>query len=497
MRLSDLLAYDDIVIQCHDNPDADALASGFALSKYLLSKGKTSRFIYRGRNKISKSNLLIMIRSLNIPISYEPDYEGRIPILVNVDCQYGQRNVSAGSAETVAIIDHHKAYPLAEGVDPELTLIRSNIGSCSTVIWDMMRDEGIDANDDPALATALYYGLYTDTNKLSEMNHPLDRDMVDSLTNTNMALIREMSNSNISLEELKITGDAILGYQYLDVQKTLLIEADPCDPNILGVISDFALETDKVDVTVAFYHKDEEIKFSVRSCSKTVHANDLAGFIAEGAGGAGGHMFKAGGMMLPDKINTDVNSYITARISAYFEQYDILYAKDTVLDTSTMRCYTKLDQELGTVKLTDVFPEKSKVLLRTLEGDINIIVDNETYLMIGIEGEVYPIKESKLRSSYRFIDAEYHATFEYEPSIKNLLTGENKKILEYARPVMSSGGTKIYAAPLKRAVKLFTAWDEERYYLGNIGDYIAVREDDCHDIYVVNRKLFDKLYKEC
>lgn len=42
MRLSDLLSYDDIVIQCHDNPDADALASGAALHWYFTQKGKKS-----------------------------------------------------------------------------------------------------------------------------------------------------------------------------------------------------------------------------------------------------------------------------------------------------------------------------------------------------------------------------------------------------------------------------------------------------------------------
>ena len=40
MRLSDILKYNDIVIQCHDNPDADALASGFALYTFLTAYGK-------------------------------------------------------------------------------------------------------------------------------------------------------------------------------------------------------------------------------------------------------------------------------------------------------------------------------------------------------------------------------------------------------------------------------------------------------------------------
>ena len=39
LKLSDFLKYERIVIQCHDNPDADALASGFALRWYLEKQG--------------------------------------------------------------------------------------------------------------------------------------------------------------------------------------------------------------------------------------------------------------------------------------------------------------------------------------------------------------------------------------------------------------------------------------------------------------------------
>ena len=40
MKLSELLEFSEIVIQCHDNPDADAIASGFALYTYFGEKGK-------------------------------------------------------------------------------------------------------------------------------------------------------------------------------------------------------------------------------------------------------------------------------------------------------------------------------------------------------------------------------------------------------------------------------------------------------------------------
>ena len=76
------------------------------------------------------------------------------------------------------------------------------------------------------------------------------------------------------------------------------------------------------------------------------------------------------------------------------------------------------------------------------------------------------------------------------------MTGERKKVLPAARGVISSGGSRILAKKLKRYVKLFTAWDEEKYYSGNPGDYIACREDDPHDIYIIRNRLFHQLYKE-
>lgn len=500
MRLNELLLYDDIVIQCHDNPDADALSSGYALFWYLTKMGKTPRFIYRGNNKITKSNLIIMLHELRVPVKYEPDFDERPQLLITVDCQYGQKNVTKTEAENIAIIDHHQTTDDL----PALSEIRSQMGSCATVIWDMICEEGLDVNEDPLLSTALYYGLYTDTNKLSEVSHPLDRDMRDTLE-VNKSLIVKMSNSSISLDELKITGRAILDYKYFGKNKYLLIRAEKCDPNILGVISDFSMETVDVNITIAYFVSPAEIKFSVRSCEKEVHANELAAFLSEGIGGGGGHMIKAGGTIRPEKLaalydgseETDslVEKEFEKRLDIYFSMYKVMYAKDTLLDTSEMKLYEKLPQKLGYVKLTDVFPADTLVEIRTLEGDVNIRIVEDTYLMIGIEGEVYPIEKKKLERSYKKIDEPYEGVFEYEPSIKDVITGEKKGVLKYARSILATGNVRIYAKPLDEYVKLFTAWDEEKYYSGRPGDHIAVREDDSHDIYIINERLFDRLYR--
>ena len=492
--LGSFLGYENIVVQCHDNPDADALASGYAIVWFFRQHGKKVRFIYRGRNEIQKSNLQIMIKELAVPVEYEPDFDEKPDLLILVDCQSGQKNVTATDAKRTVIIDHHhhtvKLLPMFE-------YIRSEVGSCATLCWSLIKDEGLDPNTDRLLATALYYGLFSDTNRLSEVSHPLDRDMMDTLV-INKVTVTEMINSNISLNELKLTGKAILNYEYHEENKYLVIEAEACDPCILGVISDFALETENVNVCVAFYESPYEVKFSVRSCSKEVRADELASYLAEGlGGGGGGHTLKAGGTMLPDCLSKSARDTIEERLRWYYDRYLVIYAKNTKLNTSKWPAYEKIAQSLGYVRLSDVFPLGTLINIRTLEGDVDTIIDEEAFLMIGVEGEVYPIKVNKLLSSYQLTNFVYTKAekFEYEPRIKNKKTGEVKKVMPFAKTARTIGSSIVFAKPLEQPVKLFTLWTEDKYYSGKVGDYLTVRADDEHDIYIVNGALFDRFYK--
>lgn len=517
MKLSDLQKYNDIVIQCHDNPDADALASGYGLYWYFTNIGyagrrgtderpgqKNVKFIYRGKKAITKSNLRIMLEELDIPVDYAPDYDEVPELLITVDCQYGQRNVTETKAENIAVIDHHQmtANP------PGRSEIRSHIGSCATIVWDMIRAEAVDNLDirsNPKLATALYYGLFTDTGRLSELVHPLDKDMLDDII-PNEALIKKMNNSNISLEELTITGNAILNYKFDEKDGWLILKAEPCDSNILGVISDFALETEGLDICIAYYVSDSEVKFSVRSCTSEVHANELAECLADGIGGGGGHIYKAGGTIRPEKIpelsegglEETVDRLLVDRVDSYFEKSTIVYPGETDYDISGMTRYKKKRVEIGVVILPDIYPVGTKLEVRAFEGSVDITVSDTTYLMITLDDAPYPIEKDKFEKSYRFLGHPYKSEFEYEPRIRDAISGESCKVLKYAQAVESAGESYIYAKPVPEdtLVKVFTRWNKEKYYPGKPGDYIAVREDDLKDIYVIKNEMFDRLYEE-
>lgn len=323
MKLADLLNYNSIVIQCHDNPDADTIASGFGVYTYLKSMNKNVSLIYGGNFEVKKSNLKLMISELNIPLTHVTSQEniGFPDLLITVDCQYGEGNVQKFTATNIAIIDHHQI----SGDLPDISEIRSDQNSCSTIVWDMLRNEGNPALlEDLDLGTALYYGLMTDTNNFTEIYNPLDRELLDTANFRESDIVR-FKNSSISLEELRIAGTALLGYEYNENYRFALVEAKPCDPSILGIISDMMLEVDSVDTCLVYTVLDFGVKYSVRSCiTEDVKANELAEYISTGLGSGGGHLVKAGGLLQRELMEKKGFDYDTIAIKALL--YKILKA---------------------------------------------------------------------------------------------------------------------------------------------------------------------------
>lgn len=502
MKLTDLLQYKKIYIQCHDNPDADTIASGFALYRYFSDMGKEVVFFYSGKFILQKSNLKLMIKELQIPIQYEKELpELTDELLLMVDCQYQAGNVTEVTAEHVAVIDHHQV----EMEENEFCEINSGLGSCSTLVWKLLVDAGYPVNEDIIIGTALYYGLYTDTNQFAEVFNPLDMDMRESVM-VNQSMIRQFRNANISLTELETAGIALIRNIYNEQYRYAIIKSAPCDPNILGLISDFLLQVDKVDTCVVYNILNDGIKLSVRSCIKEVRANELAEFLCEGIGSGGGHVEKAGGFisakLYENKYNgVHTESYFGDRMNEYFENTEIIYAKDADIDVKDMELYQKKEMVLGFVRANNVYSLGTKIRVRTLEGDLDMEVSDDLIIMIGIKGEVYPIKEEKFNRSYRVLKehsdlSDTTIQMKYIPIIKNRTDDTAALITEFAGSCVTTGTSQIYVKQLDKTTKIFTAWDEEKYMLGKAGDYLAVRKEDHHDIYAVEENIFELTYEK-
>lgn len=356
MKLIDLLKFDDIIIQCHDNPDADAIASGFGLYQYFIINGKQPRFIYSGKNQIQKKNLVMMVEELQIPIEYVTALPAP-ELLLLTDCQYGEGNVTRFEAKQVAMIDHHEICV----EENEYTEIRSSYGSCSTVVYSMLLDEEVRVNLYKELATALYYGLYMDTN-----------------------------------------------------------EAYP---------------------------------------------------------------------------GTDFKDCIKQRMTQYFKSYKIFDTTLEIVDTTNMKYYKKLPIRVGFAKTLDFAPEGTGLMVRTLEGDVTILSDTNIFIMIGVEGEVYPIKREIFEASYQVLEEPYRIETDYCPKVRNKRTDETYFLSDYAGSCFNLNENMILAKPLTMTTKVFTKWYHDDYMLGNIGDYLAIRDDGNNDAYIVKKDIMHKTYE--
>lgn len=495
MKITDLLKFNDVVIQIHDNPDADAVGSGYAIYRYFADNGKRVRLVYGGRSAIGKSNMLLMISELKIPVEYVTTLD-KTELLLTVDCQYGEGNVQRFEAENIAMIDHHNTGKYSD----EMAEIRSHLVSCATVCYALLKDAGYDVNADVKIATALYYGLYMDSNQLAEISHPYDRDMIEFLQ-YDRTLIGRLKYANLNMADFETAGQAILSSVYHKEFHYAIIKAKECDPNLLGVIGDFALQVDSIDVCVIYTENPGGYKISVRSCVMEVAANELVGFLVEGIGDGGGHLDKAGGYMSMAKYKEkyeelDIKSYFVNRLKFYFEEYEVLHYSDGMKNPESFKKYRKRSNHLGYVKSTDLFEAGVECRIRTLEGDVFINCAEDVYIMIGPIGEAYPIKSERFAASYEVSDLSYDKQFEYAPSAIRMGDNTTINLLPYARSCISKPGAMVWAKPVSIHTKVFNRWNYETYMNAKIGDMVIYNMQDEKDVYVVQQSLFDILYEE-
>lgn len=502
MRLSDLEKYKSVTIQCHDHPDADAIGAGYGLYRYFTDRGCSVRLIYSGQSRIQRTNLKLMIEKLDIPLEYvAPGELKRVDgLLLTVDCQYGEGNVTYIEAEHVAVIDHH---PLTVTGLKDYR-VQQNLGSCSTLVWSMLREEHYPVAKDVNLGTALYYGLYMDTNQFSELFNPLDMDMWENVT-VNKSLMARLRNSNLSLQELEIAGIAMIRYNYNENFHFAVIRAQSCDPNILGLISDFLLQVDVIDTCVVYNEMNDGYKLSVRSCIREVSASELADYLTEGIGSGGGHYEKAGGFIsrklyrkkYPTRHTED---YFNNRMMEYFGSFEILTSRDMNLDVTKMRRYARSNEPVWYIRAEDIVRPGAQISIRTEKENFESVVAEGMYFAIERDGVVHPMTEERfhliLKSTDEKMSEEDCRDMEYVPVIKDWTYDRLYRLTDYAKLCVPKKEFRIYAMRLDRCVKLFPEWEEDKYMLGRPGDYLAVSEDDLRNVFIEpGDKFLDRFHE--
>ena len=161
------------VVLTHDNPDPDAVASACGLA-HLLHKcaGVVATPAYGGI--IGRAENKAMLKVLHLPIQPVSRIEHQPHDLIClVDTQPEVGNYSLASSDLPQlVIDHHPARPkslLAAFHD-----VGGPAGATSTMVTQYLRAARLAPS--PALATALFYGIKSDTRDLGREYDPADID---------------------------------------------------------------------------------------------------------------------------------------------------------------------------------------------------------------------------------------------------------------------------------------------------------------------------------
>ena len=159
------------LIHLQHNPDPDALGSAAAL-KYLLERllGVSAVLAYTGR--VGRVENRAMLRYLNIKIkpSFKIDYRDfDLVVVVDTHPGAGTCQLPEGVVPDI-VVDHHPSVDQMEGV--AFPYYNPDFGSTSTMVGALFVENGIPM--DQRIATALTYGIRTDTMDLSRGTTPLD-----------------------------------------------------------------------------------------------------------------------------------------------------------------------------------------------------------------------------------------------------------------------------------------------------------------------------------
>ena len=282
-----------VIIQAHDFPDHDAVASAYALAYLLNQQGIATQLVYHG--VIDRVSIHRMIETLAIPIIHASEAGLRAEdILIVVDGCVGEKNVTDLTGEEVAVIDHHQVTP-APGLWYQD--IRPDYGATATIIYEYYQQLGIIMP--VAVATALQVGLNIDTANMTRgvceadvaafafFHRIADQDLVNNICR-NCLESSELPYYQHLLSELRIERGVAIAQMPAD-----------CPKNLLGLLGDFLIAVDSVDVSILACGRPGTIQLSLRSERPEVDVAQLAQqvLVDNDIGFGGGHTHMAGGIV--------------------------------------------------------------------------------------------------------------------------------------------------------------------------------------------------------
>lgn len=290
--LSVLAAYDGFLVVAHDNPDPDAIASGWAVCALIEDRlHKPVRLVAGGA--IVRAENKHMVELLDPPLCLVNELApspGTATILV--DSQPGASNhlLTRAGIRPVAVIDHHLN---GNGGNLAFKDVRTDAAASASIAASYLREQRVAPG--AKLATALLYAIRTETCGYESCYSALDRSLLPWLTErAEPELLAEIDNAPLPRAYF---GDLVLAMQstflYDDSALCLLPRAQGAE--IVGEVADLLIRCQGIDRVFCGALCGDDLIVSVRTAKDNDSAAKLLEKTLNGLGGGGGHAHRAGG----------------------------------------------------------------------------------------------------------------------------------------------------------------------------------------------------------
>jgi len=286
--------FHSLLILPHNDPDPDAIASATALG-YLLEHrlGIRADIVYRGI--IGRAENKALVRYLDHPLRRltSPNLRQRVPkALVDTQPGAGNNALPPQSMATI-VIDHHpwrEETAMAAFAD-----VRSDVGATSSILTEYLQVAGVEIPS--YLATALFYGIKTDTMGLGRGGSQTDaaayfylqpRIDVDALVEIERAQVptEYFRSFDTALRTARMYEGVIISYV-----------GRMAYPDLAAEIADLLLRLEGIRWVICMGIYQDDLILSVRTRQRRGGAGQLVRAIVGDRGAAGGHGTMAGGQV--------------------------------------------------------------------------------------------------------------------------------------------------------------------------------------------------------
>ncbi|MFQ6137048.1 MAG: DHH family phosphoesterase [Candidatus Hydrothermarchaeales archaeon] len=275
-----------LAIVVHNNPDPDSIASALTLKRIAEGYGKSADIIYGDEIGHEENRALVNLMGIELKHASEVDDFGKYSKIALVDTAIPEsNNPLPRNIVPDIVIDHHQIN-IGE-VKAEYIDIRTDTGATSTILAEYAKH--LEKELDRELATALLYGIKTDTQDFTRGTTPLDLRAVATLyPAADHDLIAKIEAPPMLLETMDVLGEAIRNRK---VKGSYLLSNVGFirDRDVLPQAADYLLNLEGISTVVVYGIGEGAIHLSARNKDIRINLGKLMEKAFGDIGQAGGH----------------------------------------------------------------------------------------------------------------------------------------------------------------------------------------------------------------